>query len=157
MHGIFKEGTIRMITMINERNGHKTRFKNYQRLYSHIYSNQKSKIYNRPNQLIDDWFFASHSYRRIMALYEFVSAQKIKAERNLGGKMPKLDVLEISHDRSKKPVMISITPELNVEPLLEDWCKRYCHFHGYKLVEVEDDDGVLHVKRNQPFNGEDDL
>jgi hypothetical protein len=142
------EGTIKMITMINERNGHKTRFKNYKRLYSHINSHQWVRRYNTPNHLIDDWFFASHSHRRVMAFYEFASAQK-DAEKTSGGKPQKFDVLEMSHDLSTKPIIMPITPDLDVESLLEDWCKRCCAFHGYKLVEVQDDGGILHVKRTQ--------
>jgi hypothetical protein len=135
--------------MINERNGHKTRFKNYQKLYSHLDSHQWTRRYNRPHQLIDDWFFGCHSYRRVMAFYEFVSVQKRNAEKTTGGKMPKLDVLEMSHDRSKKPVIIPITPDIPIESFLEDWCRRWCGFHGYKLVEVQDDDGILHIKKAQ--------
>ena len=110
--------------MINERNGNKTRFKNYQKLYGHIGRNQQGKRCNTPKQLIDDWFFACHSHRRVMAFYEFVSAQKINAEKKSGGKPPKFDVLEISHDCSRKPVIMPITPDLDVESLLEDLCKR---------------------------------
>lgn len=135
--------------MINERNGHKTRFKNYQKLYSHINSHQRVRRHNTPNHLIDDWFFASHSHRRVMAFYEFVSAQKIDTEKNSKSKPPKFNVLEVSCDRSRKPVIIPITPDLDVELLLEEWCQRYCESHGYKLVEVQDDDGILHVKRIQ--------
>ena len=144
-----------MITMINERNGHKTTFKNYQKLYSHIDSHQRVKRYHMPNQLIDDWFFACHSYRRVMAFYEFVSILK----RNAGGKLPRFDVAEMSHDRSMKPVMVSITPNLNTESFQEDWCRRWCGSHGYKLVEVQNDDGILHVKRTQHHSsyGEQDL
>ena len=140
-----------MIMMINERNGNKTRFKNYQKLYSHINSHQQGKRCNTPKQLIDDWFFARHSHRRVMAFYEFVSAQKINAEKKSGGKPPKFDVLEISHDCSRKPVIMPITPDLDVESLLEDLCKRYCESKGYKLVEVQEDDGILHVKRDQNY------
>ncbi len=138
-----------MITIINERNGHKTRFKNYQSLYSHMDSRQRAKRFNtnRPHQPIDDWFFDFHSYRRVMAFYEFVSVQKINAEKITGGKLSTFDLLEISHERSKKPIMVSITPDLDIESLLEGWCRRYCDSHGYKLVEVQDDGGILHVKR----------
>ena len=122
-----------MIMMINERNGNKTRFKNYQKLYGHIGRNQQGKRC------------------RVMAFYEFVSAQKINAEKKSGGKPPKFDVLEISHDCSRKPVIMPITPDLDVESLLEDLCKRYCESKGYKLVEIQEDDGILHVKRAQNY------
>jgi len=138
-----------MITMINERNGHKTRFKNYQKLYSHINNHQWGRRYNRPNHLIDDWFFASHSYRRVMALYEFITNQKMECKENIGRINQNFDVLEVSHDCSIKPVIMPITTDLDVKSLLEDWCKRYCVFHGYKLIEIQDDDGIIHVKRTQ--------
>lgn len=130
-----------MITIINKRNGHKARFKNYQKLFNHIDHNQRAKRYNKSPRPIDDWFLARHSYRRVMAFYEFV--------KNSRGQSPKFDVLEMSHDRSRKPVIIPITPDLDVESLLEDWCKRYCEFNGYELVEVQDHGGILHVKRTQ--------
>jgi len=93
-----------------------------------------------------------------MAFYEFVSIQKRNAQK-IGCKMPKFDVLEMSHERSRKPVIIPITPDLDIEPLLEDWCRMYCESNGYKLIDVQDDDGILHVKRiqNHPFNVEENL
>ena len=146
-----------MITIINERNGYKEEFKNYQKLCNHIGRNQIGKRSNTPNHLIDDWFFACHSHRRVMAFYEFVSTQKINAAKRSGGKSPKFDILEMSYDRSIIPVIKLITPDLDVESLLADWCQRYCAFYGYKLVEVQNDGGMLHVKKNpyQPSNGED--
>ena len=129
-----------MIVMINERNGHKARFKNYRRLYSHLNSHQWTKRYDRPHRLIDDWFFASHSYRRVMAFDKFISSQKIDT---------RFDVLEISYDLSSKPLMVPITPDLDIESLREGWCKKYCDFHGYKLVEVYEDDGFLHVRNDR--------
>jgi hypothetical protein len=140
-----------MITMINERNGHKAMFKNYQKLFDHIDHNQRMKRYNKSHQPIDDWFLGRHSYRRVMAFYEFVSVQKINAERTSGDQPPKFDVLEMSHDRSRKPVIIPITSDLDVEQLLEAWCQRYCDSNGYKLVEIQDDDGILHVKKTQHY------
>jgi hypothetical protein len=44
-----------------------------------------------------------------------------------------------------------ITSDLDVESLLENLCKRYCESKGYKLVEVQEDDGILHVKRSQNY------
>ena len=136
-----------MITMINERNGHKEEFKNYQRLYSHLNSHQSVRRCQTPNQLIDDWFFACHSRHRVMAFYKFCTMQS---------KPLKFDYLEMSYDKPNDPVILPITPNLDIEKLREDWCQRYCAFHGYKLVEVQDDGGMLHVRKNphQPSNGE---
>ena len=136
-----------MIMITNERNGHKTKFKNYQRLHSHLESYQRTKIYNRPNQLIDEWVFACHSRRRFMAFYEFASMQR---------KPLRFDVLEMSYENSNQPVILPITPALDIETLREDWCRRYCESHGYELIDVHNDDGILHVKKteNPPVNGE---
>ena len=134
-----------MITIINERNGKKTNFKNYKKLYSHIEHHQRSKKHNKP---IDDWVFARHSYYRAMAFYDFICMQKEKAKENPRWESQRFDVLEMSYDKSVKPAIIPIMPNADVDPHLEDWCKRYCQSHGFRLVEVEDDDGVLHVKRD---------
>ena len=136
-----------MITMINERNGHKTMFKNYQKLYSHINSHKWTKRYNMSHHLIDDWFFACHSRHRVMAFYEFCSIQR---------KPLKFDILEMSHERSNQPVILPITSALDIETLREDWCRRYCESHGYKLIDVHNEDGILHVKRSKhyPINEE---
>ena len=142
--------------MINERNGHKARFKNYQKLFNHIDHNQRTKRYNKSHQPIDDWFLARHSYRRIVAFYEFIFNHKREDQENTGKTSQKFDVLEMSYDCSTNPVIMSITPDINMEFLLEDWCQKYCKSNGYQLVEVQDDDGMLHVKRTQhhPSNGE---
>ena len=129
-----------MITMINERNGHQTRFKNYKRLYSHLNSHQWVRRRNSPHHLIDDWFFACHSYRRVMAFHKFIHSQKIDSGS---------DVLEISYGLSSKPLMVPVTPELDIESLIEVWCQKYCDAHGYKLVEVYEDDGFLRVRNNR--------
>lgn len=141
-----------MITIINERNGHKTKFKNYRKLYNHIEHNQRVKRYNNNSQQpIDDWFFDRHSYRRAMAFYDFVCTQEEAAKETpeSGWENPKFDVLEMSYDKSVKPVIIPITPDTDIKPHLEDWCRKYCQSHGFKLVEVEEDDGVLRVKKER--------
>ncbi len=147
-----------MIVITNQRNGHKTQFKNYHRLFSYIDHKQRTGRHNLSRKSIDSWFLARHSYHRIRAFYEFFSVQKRKASQGAtGNKMEKFDILEISDDISRKPVIIPITPDLNIERLIESWCQRWCRFRGYKLVEIEDDDGMLHVKRTQHHhsNGED--
>jgi hypothetical protein len=55
--------------------------------------------------------------------------------------------LEMSYNCSTNPVIMPITSCLDIELLMEDWCRRYCESNGYTLVEVQDDGGMLHVKR----------
>ena len=145
-----------MITMINEKNGYETQFKNYKRLYSKLNSHQWTKRFSKPQNLIEDWFFACHSYRRVMALYAFIANQRREYRANPEKKKQKFDVLEISYGRYMEPIIMSITPELNVESLLEEWCKTYCKSHGYKLVEVQDDDSILPVKKSQNTHSNDE-
>lgn len=135
-----------MIMLINERNGHKTKFKSYKKLYDHIAHGQRCK---RRNKSIDSWVFASHSYCRAMAFYDFVCTQKEKAKKNSGWEKTRFDILEVSYNKSVKPVMVPITPNTDIQSYLEDWCKKYCQSHGFKLVEVEEDDGILRVKKER--------
>lgn len=135
-----------MITIINERNGSKSTFRNYKKLHDHIAHNERSKRYN---QSIDEWFFARHSYRRAKAFYDFICTQKEAIKQTPGEKNPKFDVLEICQDRFRKPVMVPITLDTDIESYLEDWCRTYCQYHGFKLVEIEDDDGILRVKKER--------
>lgn len=138
-----------MIVITNQRNGRKDKFKNYQKLLSHIDSMQRSKRYSHPyqSQRIDSWFIARHSHSRVMAFYDFICSQKKKSQKDDRKKLPKLDVLEISDDISRKPIMIPITPDIDIESLIESWCRRYFNSQGYDLIEIDNDDGILHVKR----------
>jgi hypothetical protein len=79
-----------------------------------------------------------------MDFYNFVCTQKEKAKENT-----RFDVLEMSYDKSVRPVMIPIMPNADIEPHLEDWCRKYCKSHGFKLIEVQDDDGILRVKKER--------
>lgn len=135
-----------MITLINQTNGHKVKLKDYKALYNYIEGRQQTKRLMAPQQLPDEWVFTHHSYRRLVAFYEFISRQRTKDEKNQG-KSKKFDVLEMSYNRCKHPLLISITPDIDIEIYRKEWCRRYCEYHGFKLVEIQDDDGVLHVKK----------
>jgi hypothetical protein len=138
-----------MITIINKRNGNKAKFKNYRKLYDHIEHNQRVKKYNNSYQPIGDWFFDRHSYHRVLAFHDFICMQKEKAKETPGWENSKFDVLEMSYDKFMHPVIIPITPDIDIESHLEDWCRKYCEFHGFKLVEVKENDGILRVKKER--------
>jgi hypothetical protein len=137
-----------MITLINQVNGNKIKFKDYRALYNYIESRQRTKGIIKPQQLPDEWVFTYHSYRRLVAFYEFISRQRAKDEEN-SGKTKKFDVLEMSYNRSKNPILIPITSGMDVEIYRKEWCQRYCKYHGFKLVEVQEDDGILRVKKER--------
>jgi hypothetical protein len=138
-----------MITIINEQSGYQLKLDSYKKLYYHIAHQQRSKRHDEP-QLLDEWIFTCHSHRRIMAFYEFVTIQRMKAEQEQIRRIPRFDVLEICCDPSLKPIIFAITPDLDIESHLKDWCRLYCQSHGYKLVEVSEDDGMLHTTKYSP-------
>jgi hypothetical protein len=137
-----------MITLINQVNGHKIKFKDYRALYNYIESRQRTKEIIKPQQLPDEWVFTYHSYRRLVAFYEFISRQRDKDEEN-SGKNKRFDVLEMSYNRSKNPILIPITSGMDIEIYRKEWCQRYCKYHGFKLVEVQEDDGILRVEKER--------
>jgi hypothetical protein len=144
-----------MIVLINQANGLKIRFKDYTRLYDYIENRQRVKRSREAKPLPPEWVFTCHSWRRMVAFHEFVAQQKAKDEKNqaTGSKGKKYNALEISYNRSKNPVLVPITPGMDIWPYLEDWCRRYCRYHGFKLVEIQEDDGVLHVKKEPVHSG----
>ena len=141
-----------MITIINKRNGKKVNFKNYKKLYDYIAHRQRCKMRNKP---IDDWFVARHSYRRAKAFHDFVGMQEV-AKKFPKWKNKSFDVLEISEECSREPIIMAITSETNIDPYLEAWCRRYCQSNGFKLVEVLEEDGILHVKKTRHLDISDD-
>jgi len=148
-----------MITLINQVNGHKINFKDYLALYNYIDNRQRTKkIIKSQQQLPDEWVFMHHSYRRLVAFYEFISRQRTKDEES-SGKNKRFDILEMSYNRSKNPILIPITASTDIEIYRKEWCQKYCRYHGFKLVEIQDDDGILHVKKTQdhPSNDEQSL
>jgi hypothetical protein len=46
------------------------------------------------------------------------------------------DILEIVSGDPDNPVFIPLAHNVDIEPLLKNWCTRYCKFHGYILIEI---------------------
>ena len=136
-----------MITIINQVNGSKRRFRDYRALYDYIETRQGTKRSREPKLLPDEWVFTHHSWRRVAAFYEFVARHREKDGKTPGNKNKRFDVLEISCNRSKHPVLLPITPDVDIEIYRKDWCQRYCLYHGFKLIEIIEDDGVLHIQK----------
>jgi hypothetical protein len=38
---------------------------------------------------------------------------------------------------------------MDIEIYRKEWCQRYCKYHGFKLVEVQEDDGILRVEKER--------
>jgi len=135
-----------MLILVNQKNERKKKFKDYQDLYGHIDRSQQMKRMRDPKKLPDEWVFTIHPYSRLALFSAFVYRQMIMDEQN-PGQDKKLDVLEISCNQTKNPVFIHVTPDIDIEVYRKDWCQRYCQFHGFKLIEIQGKDGVLHVKK----------
>jgi hypothetical protein len=122
---------------------------NYSKLHNHLEYMEKTRGKGK-------WVFAQHPHQRVLSFYRYVRAQKLLVlpttsgifERSLeealkqtersnapekeGGK--NFDILEIVD--GKKPVLIPVTPDVDVEALQKQWCRNYCKTHGYALFEV---------------------
>jgi hypothetical protein len=135
-----------MIILVNQKNERKKKFKDYQDLYSHIDRSQQMKRMRDPKKLPDEWVFTIHPYHRLAIYSEFFYRQKIMDQKNQE-QDKKFDVLEISCNQTKNPVFIHMTPDINIEVYRKDWCQRYCQYHGFELIEIQEKDGSLHVKK----------
>jgi hypothetical protein len=129
-----------MITIIKKKTGRKTTFKNYQACHKHIRSVEGNKHANFFPHLLDSWVFTRHSMRRVLAFHQYACQQIKKNQQNPGQKLLKLDALEICLDRSQKPLLIPITPDMDVQALFQDWCRIYFQSRGYEFLDVLEED-----------------
>jgi len=94
---------------------------------------------------------SKRGFRDYRALYDYIETRqgtkRSREPKTPGNKNKRFDVLEISCNRSKHPVLLPITPDVDIEIYRKDWCQRYCLYHGFKLIEIIEDDGVLHVQK----------
>jgi hypothetical protein len=129
-----------MITIIKKKTGKKTTFKNDQACYKHIQASESNKHRNGHQISLDTWTFKRHSWRQILAFHQYVCHMRKKHQQNPDQKLLKLDVLEICLDRSQKPLLIPIMPDIDPQALLKDWCRFYFQFHGYEVLDVPGED-----------------
>jgi hypothetical protein len=48
------------------------------------------------------------------------------------------DVLEVVSGNPDNPVFIPLAHNVDIAPLQQNWCQKYCAAHGYTLIEVAD-------------------
>jgi hypothetical protein len=116
-----------MLQFLNRRTQKIILFKNYDKLYKHINHCEKEKQASNAPEALKGWRFTSYSYQRTLAFYTYIASKK-KIERQ------GFDVLEISQGNLQKPLLIPITPDIDVISLKEEWCLKYCETHGYLLM-----------------------
>ena len=82
----------------------------------------------------------------IMAYRQYVCQQIKKHPQNLGQKILQPDVLEICLDHSQKPVLMPVTPDMDLHAFLQD-CRRVSfQSRGYEFLDDPGGD-----KQLQPF------
>ena len=87
----------------------------------------------------DAWIFTRHSWRRILAFHQYVCQQTKKHQQNPNQGLLKLDVLEICLGCSQTPLLIPITPDIDLQDFLENWCRLYFQSRGYAFFDAPGD------------------
>jgi hypothetical protein len=132
----FIQGFKPMITILKKKTGKTTTFKNYQACHKHIRVTEGNRQAPILSSALDSWVLMRHSPRRVLAFYEYVCQQRKASQQNQGQKLLKRDVLEICLDGAQKPLLIPVTPDMDYEVFLQDWCRVYFQSHGYEFYEV---------------------
>ena len=123
-----------MLLLLNERKNNLHIFSQYSGLCNFIEALEKDRIAKKDKRKTQSWIFARHSHRR-MITYQGIFSQPmfypngIEA-RNTSG----WDILEIVSGDPDNPVFIPLAHNVDIEPLLKNWCGRYCKFHGMTIV-----------------------
>ena len=130
-----------MITVTRKKTGKKTTFKTCQACYKHIRAVEDNKYRNGHQAFLDSWSFTRHSIRRVLAFYQYVCHIRKKPRQNPEQKLFKLDVLEICLDPSQSPLLLPVTPDMDIQSLLKDWCRVYFQSHGYEFLDGGGEDG----------------
>jgi hypothetical protein len=126
-----------MLLLLNERKNNLRIFSEYGGLCNFIEAHEKDRHIKKDKRKAQSWIFARHSYRRLMTyqgLYSnpMVFPIRITANRNENS----WDVLEIVSGNPEHPAFIPLAHNVDIEPLQQNWCKKYCAAHGYTLIEV---------------------
>ena len=116
-----------MLVLFYTPKNHIHTFHHYEKLYKHLERLEADKENSK-------WTFARHSHDRVFGFYKYVCTRLMAPLEKTGPEG--LDILEIVRGDVKKPVLIPITPDLDVESLRKKWCQSYCKSHGYPLADV---------------------
>ena len=131
-------------------------FAHYRGLHNHIQGLERTRGKGA-------WIFTRHSWARMVSCYKYMHnractapleepleqtlEKALKAATEEAGK-PKPDaVLEIISGNPKQAVFIPVTPEVDVDALLEKWCQVYCKSHRHRLFTVTYPDDVREIGR----------
>ena len=131
-------------------------FGTYKTLHNHIQDIERVQGKGR-------WIFARHSWARMMSCYRYLHARQCSSsleesfEQTLEKALKKAregtdrhksdTVLEIINGNPKEAAFIPITPDVDVDDLLQKWCQAYCKARKYRLFDVSCPDDVREMGR----------
>jgi hypothetical protein len=124
-----------MLILLDEQKNTFHIFNHYGGLYNHIETYEKQKYAKKARWKAQSWIFARHSHRRMMTYQGiFSSLMSEPTSRGVNG----WDILEVVSGNPDNPVFIPLAHNVDVEPLQQNWCRKYCEAHDYTLIEVAD-------------------
>ena len=108
----------------------------YRELCRHITYEENEKLFEDHPQFGQTmWSFLYISPQQVTDLVPTMKKkcdEKIFLEAHLQG----LGVVEACEGNLDHIRQILVTPDVNVEALRKEWCKKYCKVHGYGLFEI---------------------
>jgi hypothetical protein len=125
-----------MLILLNEQKNNLHVFYEYKTLRNFIETHEKDHHAKKGKQKARSWIFSRHSYRRMMTYQGIFSNPLAYSSSAVSRDENGWDVLEIVSGNPDNPAFIALAHKVDIEPLLQNWCKKYCVSHGYTLIEV---------------------
>jgi hypothetical protein len=135
---------LNMLILLNEQKNNLHIFQEYSGLRNFIEAHEKDRNAKKGEWKPQPWIFARHSYRRMMTYQGIYSNAMVYRIRAANRNENSWDVLEIVSGNPDSPAFIPLAHNVDIEPLQQNWCKKYCSSHGYTLIEV---DNILEFKK----------
>lgn len=122
-----------MIEIYSENHG-KAVFESYDDLFAHICKEEKKRSLETG---IWGWDFTIYSHEELKKFYiNAARAMEILfTEKEQEAYENNLELLEIYNGNPDEPNQIVLTSDVNVDDLMEDWCRDYYLSKGYKICE----------------------
>jgi hypothetical protein len=127
---VLKIKVFKMIDIFNEGKGNMESFQSYDALLKHIKAIEKRKFVETGQE---DWIFTIHSHERLAGFYwNAVKAISILlTEKEQDAYENGLNLLEMCKGDQNNSIQIILTPDIDVNEIIKNWCRDYCLNHGY--------------------------
>jgi hypothetical protein len=137
-----------MLLLLNERKNNLHVFYQYRGLCNFIEALEKDRIAKKDTRKTQSWIFARHSHRRLMTYQSLYSNPMVYPIRTANRNENSWDILEIVSGNPDNPAFIPLAHNVDIEPLQQNWCKKYCDVHGYTLIKVANIQEFKKLARN---------